>query len=163
MVLQGDNPGIYDHVITHSVDDTIRIDGKLYYDINPGLGLYDQDDVYRIDSLGNFMEWDDGNEIILCNFNMKPNSKVLMNVDPATNDSGFCFCIRKKLKKSIIGDVRINIEFGLAWVPNTDIYTYLNIMDGIGLSGIGRVWYDRPYYVIGAIINNHLYGDSVAT
>jgi hypothetical protein len=36
-------------------------------------------------------------------------------------------------------------------------------MDGIGLSGIGRVWYDRPYYVIGAIINNHLYGDSVAT
>ncbi len=163
--LQGNNPGMYDHVITHSVDDTIRLDGKLYFDINPGLGMYTLQDVfYRTDSLGNLLQFYDGTETILCNFNMNSGSTILMNVDTVSNDSGFCFCIRKELKPSLLGDERLNIEYGLNWSSTiNDLYTYLNVMDGVGLSGIGWVWYDQPYYVIGAIINGQFYGDSVAT
>jgi|GEM_PF-5677409 len=160
--LQGDEPGIYDCIITYTIYDTVRINQFLYYDINPG--LFATDGFYRIDSLGNFIEHDNGNEIILCNFSMEPGDSVLMKFDIETSDSAFCYCRGRTLKQSIVGEERLEISYNQNWSQiYTDYYAYLNVMDGIGISAIGKVWYDNPYKLIGAVIENKFYGDSIAT
>jgi hypothetical protein len=160
--LRGNDPGIYDYVVAYTIDDTIRIDKKLYYDINPG--LFASDALYRIDSLGNFIEFDRDKETILCNFALRPGESVLMKFDPEKSDSAFCYCKDRELKISIVGEERLEIRYDLNWSQITpDQYTYLHIMDGVGLSALGKVWYDNPYKLIGALINGQFYGDSVAT
>jgi hypothetical protein len=160
--LQGDEPGIYDYIITYTIIDTVRINQLLYYDINPG--LFATDGFYRIDSLGNFIECDNGNEIILCNFAMEPGDLVLIRFDPETSDSAFCHCRKRRLIQSIVGEEKLEISYDQNWSQiHTDQYTYLNVMDGIGLTALGKVWYDNPYKLIGAIIENQFYGDSIAT
>ena len=160
--LRGDEPGIYDLVLSYMVVDTVRMGKFLYYDINPG--LFAEDGLYRIDSLGNFIELENGNETLLCNLNMAPGDSLQMRINSDTTDSAFCYCRGREYKPSIFGDVRTEITYQQIWSQiYTDQVTYLHITDGLGLSALGKVWYDNPYQLIGAFINGQFYGDSVAT
>ena len=160
--LHGSEPGVYDHEISYQVVDTARIAGVKYYDIEPG--LFATDGLYRVDSLLNFIQYSGNTEIILGNFSMQENDFVVMNTNEEIPDTAICTCLYRYFRRSIFGTDNLELKFGLNWsMVTTDLYMYLNVMDNVGLSGIGKVWYDKPYVLFGAKIGGQFYGDSVAT
>jgi len=144
------NPALF----KHQVIDTIRIDNKLYYEVD----LYGTN-YYREDSTGHFYEYINGAEQIIMDFNMSPGDSIpTRRFD--SGPGGYTVCFEKKEVTTFIGTYDQQITFFLDWDSQIiDEEQTFVLQRGVGLAFF-KVAAHFSEYLVGAIIDGVVYGDT---
>lgn len=147
--ITGDFSALEPVYFKHQVIDTIRIDNKLYYEV----GLYGSR-FFREDSLERFYEFKDGTEQVIMDFSMSVGDSIPIS-------SGYTYCFGRKEVETFIGTQDEEIHFMLDWdsIIIDDEQTFI-LQRGVGIFFFKVAFPLSPEYLVGAVINGVVYGDT---
>jgi hypothetical protein len=150
----------YNTFVTFKIDDTTRVDGNTYYKIIPT--LFDFGNYYRVDSLSNFLQLD--NEKAILNFNMNVGDSIQIAYSAEYSDSGYTYCIDKKIVTTFIGNQGLQIDYFVDWsLQVIDEADRIIVQEGVGPVGFSYTEHDSPMILRGAVINGIVCGDTTIT
>ncbi len=134
----------------HQVLDTIRIENKLYYEVDLFGPRF-----FREDSLGRFYEYKDSTEQIIMDFSMSKGDSI-----PISNGAGYTYCVDRKAVETFIGTQDEEIHFMLDWdsIIIDEEQTFI-LQRGVGIV-VFKEFFHVSEYLVGAIIDGVVYGDT---
>lgn len=159
-IFQLNEPEPYNTYFTLSIDDTTLFDNRIYWKFIPR--LFDDNDYYRIDSLGNFIQINNDKPIL--NFTMQVSDSIQIWYSSEYSDSGYTYCLSKDSVTTFIGKQGVQIEYFVDWsLKIIDDAQTIILQENVGPIGLNFTEHDSPMILKGAIINGVIYGDTTTT
>lgn len=138
----------------HTVLDTVRLQGHLYYHLDFWGTRY-----FREDSLGRFYEFRDSTEFVLMDFNMQPGDSLKL----ASREMGYTILKSREAVETLAGtegeELFYVFDYNIRFIDEEQMIT---LQEGIG-PVVFYVSFDTPEYLQGAVIDGKVYGDTSVT
>jgi hypothetical protein len=84
--------------------------------------------------------------------------------DPEYSDSGYTYCVAKKIVTTFAGTQGEQIDFFINWsLKVIDEAQTIILQEGIGPIGLNYTEHDLPMILRGALLNGIVYGDTTTT